>query len=47
MNYYNGLPLDYREEFLQKVASLDLETLNEFIRTHAEIANLSFAVITK
>lgn len=47
MNYYNGLPLDYREEFLQKIASLDLETLNEFIRTHAEIANLSFAVITK
>ena len=47
MDYYNGLPLDYRDEFLQKVALLDLETLNDFIRTHAEIANLSFALITK
>ncbi|GAB0172600.1 Processing protease YmxG [Helicobacter trogontum] len=47
MNYYNGLPLDYRDEFLQKVASLDLQTLNDFIRAHAEIADLSFAVITK
>lgn len=47
MNYYNGLPLDYKDEFLQKVSELDLETLNDFIRTHKEIVILSFAVITK
>ncbi len=47
MNYYNGLPLDYRDEFLQKVKDLDLQTLNDFIRAHGEIATLSFAVITK
>lgn len=47
MNYYNGLPLDYKDEFLKKVAKLDLQTLNDFIRTHKEIATLSFAVITK
>lgn len=47
MNYYNNLPLDYRDEFLKKVSDLDLKTLNDFIKEHAEIANLSFAVITK
>lgn len=47
MNYYNGLPLDYKNEFLQKVSELDLQTLNDFILAHKEIATLSFAVITK
>lgn len=47
MNYYNDLPLDYRDEFLRKVSELSLQELNDFIRTHAEIATLSFAVITK
>ena len=47
MNYYNGLPLNYRDEFIKKVQNLDLETLNNFIKAHAEIAELTFAIITK
>lgn len=46
-NYYNGLPLDYKDEFIKKVQELDLQTLNEFIKSHKEIAQLTFAVITK
>lgn len=47
MNYYNGLPLNYRDEFVKKVQELDLETLNNFIKSHKEIADLTFAIITK
>ena len=46
MNYYNGLPLDYKNEFVKQVEALDLETLNSFIASHPEIANLSFGVVT-
>ncbi len=47
MNYYNGLPLDYKEEFIENVKNLDLQTLNDFILAHPEIANLTFSVVTK
>ncbi|RDU67673.1 insulinase family protein [Helicobacter didelphidarum] len=45
MNYYNDLPLDYREEFIKKVEQLSLTTLNEYIKLHPEIAELTFAII--
>ena len=47
MNYYNGLPIDYKDEFIKQVENLDLQTLNEYIKSHKEIADLTFAVILK
>ncbi|STQ86994.1 insulinase family protein [Helicobacter muridarum] len=46
MNYYNGLPINYKDEFIENIKNLDLKTLNEFILSHSEIANLTFSVVT-
>lgn len=44
--YYRGLPLDYNQTELELIDSLTLEELNEFIKSHIEINDLSFAVVT-
>ena len=44
--YYRGLPLNYNELELQAIQDLTLEDLNEFIKSHKEINDLSFAIVT-
>ncbi|MBE0496888.1 MAG: insulinase family protein [Campylobacterales bacterium] len=44
--YYRGFVLGYSKEQLYKIETLSLEELNAFIASHAEIAQLSFAVVT-
>ncbi len=45
-NYYHGLGLDFRQVWLQQIKNLDLDTLNAYIKSHPEINDLTFAVIT-
>ncbi|MBD3842078.1 MAG: insulinase family protein [Campylobacterales bacterium] len=47
MLYYNGLDFDYPQKELDKINSLTLEDLNNFIKSHKEILNLSFSIVTK
>lgn len=44
-NFYRNLPLDYDKIVIQKVKDLKLDELNEYIRSHKEINNLSFSVV--
>jgi len=44
--YYYGLENGYYDKELKLINSLKLEKLNEFIRKHNEIKNLSFSIIT-
>ncbi len=46
-NYYLGLDLDYQKQELQKIEALSLEELNDFIKSHKEILDLSFSIVTK
>ena len=44
--YYYNLPDGYYEKELKLINSLDLKTLNNFIKKHNEIENLSFSIVT-
>jgi len=46
-NYYRNLPLNYSQTELEKVKNLKLEDLNSFIKSHKEILELSFAIVTR
>ncbi len=45
--YYRGLPFDYPQKELEKIQKLTLEDINKFIKSHKEIENLSFSIVTK
>lgn len=45
--YYKGLPQDYPKIELDKIENIKLKDLNEFIKSHNEIIDLSFSVVTK
>ncbi|MBN2870472.1 MAG: insulinase family protein [Campylobacterales bacterium] len=45
--YYQGKPLGYSLQELEQIRSLTLEELNDFIKRHPEITNLSYAIVTK
>lgn len=47
MEYYKGQPLGSSDEELAKIKALTLDELNAFIKTHSEILELSFAIVTK
>ncbi len=44
--YYFGLPNGYYDKELDMINALDLDTLNNFIKKHKEINNLSFSIVT-
>lgn len=46
-NYYRGLEQDHSEKELALIESIKLEDLNNYIKTHNEIKNLSFSIIRK
>ena len=45
--YYKGQELGHSVEELEKVKKLKLKDLNEFIKKHTEILEMSFAIVTK
>ena len=47
MEYYKGFKLGHSEKELEKISALKLKDLNEFIKNHKEILDLSFAIVTK
>ena len=44
--YYYNRPLGYSSEQLKKIKALTLDEINEFIKSHKEIADLSFSIVT-
>jgi len=47
MDYYKGFKPGHSKEELKKIKKLKLEDLNQFIKSHKEILELSFAIVTK
>ncbi|MBW6487759.1 pitrilysin family protein [Sulfurimonas sp.] len=47
MEYYNGHELGHSLKELELVKELKLGDLNEFIKAHTEILDMSFAIVTK
>ncbi len=44
--YYYDRPLGYHKEQLKQIESLTLDEINNFIKSHKEITNLSFSIVT-
>lgn len=44
--YYNGLPLDFNKQVLEEISKLTLKEVNDYIQSHQEIKNLSFAIVS-
>jgi len=47
MEHYKGFTIGQTEHELQMIKKLKLDDLNQFIKTHKEILDLSFAIVTK
>jgi len=47
MEYYKGQELGYSLKELELIKNLKLKDLNEFIKAHKEILEMSFAIVTK
>ncbi|WP_049777003.1 M16 family metallopeptidase [Helicobacter felis] len=45
-NFYLGLPLNYDKIMLERIKNLKLEEINAYIKSHPEVADLSFSVLT-
>lgn len=45
--YYQGKPLGHSLTELKQIGELTLNDLNDFIKRHGEIQNLSYAIVTK
>ncbi|MBU1659348.1 insulinase family protein [bacterium] len=47
LEFYKGQELGYSDKELALIKTLDLKDLNEFIKSHKEINQLSYAIVTK
>ncbi len=45
--YYLGQPLGFHKEELELIKNLSLKELNDFIKSHSEITELTFSILTK
>jgi predicted Zn-dependent peptidase len=45
--YYKGLKQDYPQKELEKIQNLELKDLNNYIKSHKEIIDLSFSIVRK
>ncbi|WP_104761374.1 M16 family metallopeptidase [Helicobacter cetorum] len=45
-NFYLGLPLDFDKTMLEQIRVLNLDEINQFIKSHTEVNDLSFAIIS-
>ena len=46
-DFYYDRPLNFSKEQLQKIESVTLKEINDFIKKHPELSKISFAVVTK
>ena len=46
-DYYYDRPLDFSREQLAKIDSVTLEEMNSFIKSHTELSNITFSIVTK
>jgi predicted Zn-dependent peptidase len=44
--YYDGVGIDYHKKELKKIEEMKLKDLNRFIKSHPEIGELSFSIVT-
>ena len=47
MEYYKGFTLGHSADELQKIKNLKLKDLNKYIKSHREILDISYAIVTK
>ena len=47
MEYYKGQELGHSVKELELIKNLKLKDLNKYIRSHKEILEMSFAIVTK
>jgi len=45
--YYYGRPLGFSKEQLKKIETVTLDEMNTFIKSHKELSNISFSIVTK
>ena len=45
--YYYGRPLGFSKAQLKKIETVTLKEINDFIRSHKELSNLTFSIVTK
>lgn len=46
-DYYYERPLDFSTQQLEKIESVTLKEMNDFIKAHQELSDLSFSIVTK
>jgi len=46
-DYYYERPLDFASEQLGKIDSVTLEEMNSFIKSHSELSDITFTIVTK
>ncbi len=45
-DYYLGLPLDFSSQQLEQIKAIKLEEINNYIKSHTELNDLSFSILT-
>ncbi|RAX55220.1 hypothetical protein CCY99_00540 [Helicobacter sp. 16-1353] len=45
INFHRGLSLDYDKVLTKKIENLSLDELNDYIKSHKEVNNLSFSIV--
>ncbi|CRF40515.1 Processing protease YmxG [Helicobacter ailurogastricus] len=45
-NFYLGLPINYDVTMLERIRKMTLEEINDYIKSHTEINDLSFSIVT-
>lgn len=46
-DFYYGRPLDFADEQLKKIESVTLDEVNDFIKAHTELSDITFSIVTK
>jgi len=46
-DYYYDRPLDFSKQQLEKIESVTLNEMNDFIKAHKELSDISFSIVTK
>ena len=46
-DYYYERPLDFSKEQLEKIETVTLKEMNDFIKAHTELSNITFSIVTK
>jgi len=46
-DYYYDRPLDFSKKQLKKIETVTLKEMNDFIKAHTELSDISFSIVTK